>query len=247
MVAERQPAIEREPRAIFELGGLLSDPVFYGFGVPRGDGRLVVVLPGMFANDFYLQPIRDWLSRIGYRAVRSNIAMNAGCPEQRRLEADAELRRRMQRRSGPIALIGHSAGGVIARALAADMQGDVSHLILLGSPAGSLGRRWGGVRRNRQISDAARLVASAGERTRRFIDPGCEIPQCNCAFVQDVSRPLAASTRVTSIYSREDPIVPIWASRDPSAENIETTGTHSGLAFNGSVFRAIAKALSARD
>src|SRR5439155_22763708 len=80
MVAERQPAIEREPRAIFELGGLLGDPVFYGLGVPRGDGRLVVVLPGMFANDFYLQPLRDWLSRIGYRAVRSNIAMNAGCP-----------------------------------------------------------------------------------------------------------------------------------------------------------------------
>jgi triacylglycerol lipase len=247
MVAERQPAIEREPTAIFELGGLLGDPVFYGLGVPRGDGRLVVVLPGMFANDFYLQPLRDWLSRIGYRAVRSNIAMNAGCPERRRLESEAELRRRMRRHSGRVALIGHSAGGVIARALAADMQDDVSHLILLGSPAGSLGRRWDGIRRSRHITDAARMVATAGERARRFIDPDCEIPQCDCAFVQDVSRPLAASTRVTSIYSREDPIVPIWASRDPTAENIEITGTHSGLAFNGSVYRAIAKALSVRD
>jgi len=247
MVAERQPAIEREPRAIFELGGLLGDPVFYGLGVPRGDGRLVVVLPGMFANDFYLQPLRDWLSRIGYRAVRSNIAMNAGCPERRRLEAEAELRRRMQRRPGPVALIGHSAGGVIARALAGAMQHEVSHLILLGSPAGSPGRRSGGIRRSRQISNAARMVASAGERARRFIDPDCEIPQCGCAFVQDVSSPLSPSTRVTSIYSREDPIVPIWASRDPTADNIETTGTHSGLAFNGAVYRAIAKALSVRD
>src|SRR5438067_1321253 len=247
MVAERQPAIEREPRAVLELGGVMGDAVVYGVGVRRGDGRRVVVVPGMFANDFCLQLLRDWLSRIGYRAVRSNIAMNAGCPERRRLEAEAELRRRMQRRPGPVALIGHSAGGVIARALAGAMQDEVSHLILLGSPAGSLGRRWDGIRRSRQISDAARMVASAGERARRFIDPDCEIPQCGCPFVQDVSGPLAATTRVTSIYSLEDPIVPIWASRDPTADNIETTGTHSGLAFNGAVYRAIAKALSVRD
>src|SRR5689334_6792584 len=103
MVAERQPSFERETRAVFEWVGLLRDPVFYGFGVPHGDGRLVGVLPGLFANDLYLEPLRDWLGRIGYRPVRSTIAMNAGCPQRRRLEAEAELRRRMEWRGGPIA------------------------------------------------------------------------------------------------------------------------------------------------
>ena len=249
MVAERQPSFQGESRAVFEWVGLLRDPVFYGFGVPRGDGRLVAVFPGLFANDLYLEPLRDWLGRIGYRPVRSTIAMNAGCPQRRRLEAEAELRRRMQRRHGPVALIGHSAGGVIARALAGAMQHEVSHLILLGSPAAVMGRRWDLERQGyrARLSNTARMVATAGERARRALDPDCTIPECECAFPDDVARPLSSSTKVTSIFSRDDPIVPVWASRDPLADNIETTGTHSGMAFNGRVYREIARALSSRD
>jgi hypothetical protein len=41
-----------ETRARLELGRLLSDPVLYGGGgVPRGDGRPVVLMPGFLAGD----------------------------------------------------------------------------------------------------------------------------------------------------------------------------------------------------
>jgi hypothetical protein len=41
----------REVRWQLELGRLLVDPVFRGVGVPRGDGRPVILMPGLGAGD----------------------------------------------------------------------------------------------------------------------------------------------------------------------------------------------------
>src|SRR5262245_24716647 len=58
-----------------------SSPVFYGLGVPRGDGSAVIVVPGFLGTDFYLQEMSYWLRRIGYKAVPSGIGQNADCLE----------------------------------------------------------------------------------------------------------------------------------------------------------------------
>ena len=42
-------------------------PVYYGFGVPRGHGEPVVVVPGFLGDDRYLTELYLWLRRIGYR------------------------------------------------------------------------------------------------------------------------------------------------------------------------------------
>src|SRR5206468_1286345 len=71
----------REASAWAELARLMSDPLYWA--PPRTDnGRAVLVLPGLFGNDFYLQPLRSWLSRSGYHAIRSDLWVNAGCPER---------------------------------------------------------------------------------------------------------------------------------------------------------------------
>src|SRR5712691_1059325 len=106
----REPSIANEPLAAAELARLLSDPLYYGSGAPRGDGRLVLVLPGLFANDWYLYPLRSWLDRIGFRSVRSTLALNAGCPERLSRRVQTELDRRRERRPGRVVLIGHSRG-----------------------------------------------------------------------------------------------------------------------------------------
>jgi hypothetical protein len=64
-----------------ELGLLLIDPVFWGFGLRRGDGRPVLVLPGLYGGDRYLGPLRDWLRRIGYGPVPSGLDRNPGWSE----------------------------------------------------------------------------------------------------------------------------------------------------------------------
>ena len=57
-----------------QLARLVVDPVFRGVGVPRGDGRPVVLIPGFMAGDFTLGVLGDWLDRIGYDATAPGCA-----------------------------------------------------------------------------------------------------------------------------------------------------------------------------
>lgn len=243
---QRRPSsLYREPLALLELGQLLGDPVYYGDGVPKGDGRGVLVLPGLFGNDLYLYPLHVWLRRIGYRPLRSGLAINAGCPERLSRQVEEELRRRLRPGGGQLALIGHSRGGMLARAIAGRLQDEVSHLVLLGSPVGALMGPWqSGPSRGSKAAPAASIVVEAGTRARRFLDPDCDAPDCGCPFPEDLRRPLSAGTRVVSIYSRDDPIVAPWACQIPGAVNVDVRGTHSGLAYNPAVYRALGAALA---
>jgi triacylglycerol lipase len=56
-----------ETRWMLEAARLLVDPVAYGHGVPRGDGRPVVVVPGFLASDDgLLLLLRRWLRVVGF-------------------------------------------------------------------------------------------------------------------------------------------------------------------------------------
>ena len=128
-----------EPRLDFvrpgaEAAALVTDPVFWGWGVPRGDGHAVIVLPGLGGSDLYLTPLRGWLRRVGYRAVRSGLNPNRGwSPET--VEAIAGLAREEAARTRrPVTLIGHSMGGNIARSAARLAPEAVRQVITLGSP-----------------------------------------------------------------------------------------------------------------
>ncbi len=242
----QQPnVLATETGAVRELAQLLGDPIYLGAGVPRGDGLPVVVLPGLFANDLYLQPIRLWLRRIGYRPVRSTLALNVGCPQRLCLQVEDVLQREMARRAGPVALIGHSRGGILARAVAARLHDNASHLIVLGSPVGAILRmpEWSAAR-SASEHIAPRVLTEASTRIRRLIDPDCDVPDCGCPFPDDLARPLSARTAVVSIYSRDDPIVPARACLIDGARNVEVGGTHSGLAHNRDVYRVVGELLA---
>ncbi len=88
MAQETAPSLARESFAWAEFVQLLADPVYYGAGVSRGDGRLVLVLPGLFGNDWYLQPLRVWLGQ--NRIPRHTL--DARC--ERRLSRKADERSR---------------------------------------------------------------------------------------------------------------------------------------------------------
>ncbi|MGH7864678.1 MAG: alpha/beta fold hydrolase [Candidatus Binataceae bacterium] len=113
---------------------LLNDPFYWGWGVPRGDGHAVIVLPGLFAGDPYLIPLRSWLARIGYRPLRSGIDFNPGWSEALIEELGEVTEREFTRGGSPLTLIGHSAGGLLARWVAARHPHAVRHVITLGSP-----------------------------------------------------------------------------------------------------------------
>jgi pimeloyl-ACP methyl ester carboxylesterase len=216
-----------------------------------GDGRVVLVLPGLFGNDLYLQPLHQWLRRIGYRPHRSTLAVNAGCPDRLRSQVETSLRRAMKRHPGPVALVGHSRGGMLAWALASRLQADASHLVLLGSPAPTLVRALREGLTYPPPGVAASPVAHAGARAMQLLDPDCNMPACECPYPQDVRRPLSSGTRVLAISSRDDQVVPARASQVgdgvvAGAQNIEVGGTHSGLIFNRAVYGHLATFLASK-
>lgn len=235
-----------ESRVLGELAQLYAAPIFYGRSAPRGDGRLVVVVPGLFGNDVYLQPLRTWLGRIGYRPLRSSLTVNAGCPNRLRGDVQRAVERQLERTPGPVALIGHSRGGMLCWALAARLQARASHLALLGSPAPAVVRMLAHGATMAPSAVARASVARAGARAVRFFDPDCDVPMCGCDYVDDMRRPLHPATRVMSIASRDDPIVQPAACIVAAGENVEVGGSHSGLAHSRAVYPHLARFLADR-
>ena len=85
----------REPDR-FEWAALRRSDVFRGAGVPYGDGRGVLLIPGFLAGDGSLGTMTQWLRGAGYRTKRAGIRANVACSElactrlEERLEASPE-------------------------------------------------------------------------------------------------------------------------------------------------------------
>jgi triacylglycerol lipase len=228
-----------ETRGWLELARLLADPVLYGAGVPRGDGRPVVLMPGFLAGDQTLSVIAAWLRRVGYRPRLCGFVLNAGCSDRTldRLERRVdELARAYDRR---VALIGHSRGGHFARALAARRPDRVSHAISMGA---DLQGMFGASTPTLFAVGIARRIVHATGRARR---DGCLSRHCGCRFSHDFARPFPfEQVRLTSIYSKGDGVVHWQCQVIPHADCIEVTGSHIGLVFNRTAYRALACALA---
>src|SRR4051794_5918608 len=162
MAGQRNDPLRIEGQALAELAALHAAPVFWGRGVARGNGRLVVVVPGLFGNDLYLRPLRDWLRRMGYRPARSSLTINAGCPNRLRTTIEQSVQRQLDESTAPVALIGHSRGGMLCWALASRLGERVSHLALIGSPAPAVVAMFRQSRTYAPSSVANAAVAAAG-------------------------------------------------------------------------------------
>jgi len=123
-------------QSMAEYGQLIADPIFGGVGVTRGDGHPVMVIPGFLGNDGYLDTLRGWLARIGYTPLASGLSRNTGFKQEliERLEQRAVA---AAHKSGDsISIIGHSLGGVYARAIARRNPAAVRQIVTMGSPLG---------------------------------------------------------------------------------------------------------------
>jgi len=219
---------------------LHATPVYYGFGVPRGDDSAVVIIPGFLGTDLYLMELHGWLRRIGYRPYFSGIGINAECPNllvQRQLNKTIE--RALIDTERRIHLIGHSLGGVIARSVAGQRPGDVASVITLAAPFRSIST-------SRTILHATQAIRQRIlEEHGQKVTPGCYTGRCTCNFVGSLKRKIPDSMVETAIYTRDDGIVD-WRycmTRNPKVD-FEVPGTHIGMAFNPSAYSIIAERLA---
>jgi len=237
-----EAAVSPWTEALFgaELLLLHATPVYYGFGVPRGDDSAVVIIPGFLGTDLYLMELHAWLGRIGYRPYFSGIGLNAECPNiliQRRL--DETIRQALADTGRRIHLVGHSLGGIIARSLAGQRPTDIASVISLGAP-------FRGTVAHRSILHAAEAVREhiLAEQGSGVL-PECYTARCTCNFIDSLRKTMPAGVLETAIYTRDDGMVDWQYCMTRNAEsNFEVAGTHIGLAFNSSVYSIIAERLA---
>jgi pimeloyl-ACP methyl ester carboxylesterase len=231
-----------ETRWWLELARLTSDPILYGLGVPHGDGRPVLLMPGFLAGDQTLTVLGAWLRRIGYRPHFCGFVANGGCSDRTLDRVERRVDGIWRSHGRRLALIGHSRGGHYARALAARRPDRVSHAIAMGADLqGLLGASTPTVL---AVGVARRVVRAIG----RARSDGCLTLHCGCRFSQDYARPFPfEQVRLTSIYSKGDGVVHWQCQVIPHADCVEVTGSHVGLVFNRKVYRVLAEALAARE
>lgn len=238
--AEANISIWKE--ALFAADVLLlhSSPVYYGLGVPHGDGSAVILVPGFLGTDAYLSQLHTWLGRIGYRPYFSGIGINAECPNiliQQRLNAC--IQKALHETERKIHFLGHSLGGIIARSVASQRPDDVASVITLASPF--------------RGTVAHRTVLQAAEAVRKHILkehgpsvlPTCYTGRCTCNFLDSLRRNVPGSVLETAIYTRNDGIVDWHYCLTGNADcDFEVPGTHIGLSFNSSAYTIIANRLA---
>src|SRR5579885_251619 len=227
-----RPPLESESAAGLELACLLTSSIYLGIGVPRGDGRPVLVLPGFMGNDEYLRPLRGWLQRIGYDARAAGVVFNIGTPSA----LIAQVLRRAEfiagSSGGRLTIVGHSLGGIFARAVAVLRPDLVAHAVTLGSPLRGDPRSAA----NPMVTTLANMLLT--ERTGMRANDALE------AALLDVALP--GEVEITCLYSRSDAVVD-WRScvdGDPRAQAIEVHGTHCGLVWNREVYQRLAVLLA---
>lgn len=225
-----------------ELAFLQVSPVYWGYGIPHGDGSAVVLVPGFLGTDLYLTQLAIWLRRIGYRAFYSGIHLNADCPNLlvRRTLNDA-IQQANQATQGKIHMIGHSLGGALARAAAAQMPERVASVITLGAPIRGIAAR-------ASVLNAADVVRKQIlERHGRGVLPTCYTAMCTCEFFQSLRREFPRSVRQTAIYTKTDGILDwrVCQTGDPEVD-VEVSATHIGMVFSPLVYSVVAHRLAGK-
>ena len=172
---------------------------------PRGDGHLVVDIPGWRAPELSGAPLRRYLRRLGYDARGWGFGTNTGDPRRDVERLSASVLDLVDATGSPASLVGWSLGGVIAREVARRHPEAVRRVITYGTPVAggaaytSIGRAYG---------RSGGVDADADRVTRRL----------------DARSPI--SVPLTVMFSRRDGVVAWQACIDhatPGVEHVEVS------------------------
>jgi pimeloyl-ACP methyl ester carboxylesterase len=191
---------------------------------PRGDGHLVVDIPGWRAPEVTGAPLRHYLRRLGYDARGWGFGTNTGDPRRDVERLSARVLELVDDTGAAASLVGWSLGGVIAREVARRHPDAVRRVITYGTPV------TGGAAH----TTVARASAGRGdgdtERVARRLRPTTPIP-----------------VPLTVVFSRRDGIVSWRACLDhtsPHVEHVEVSSTHLGMGVDPDVWSVVAERLA---
>jgi pimeloyl-ACP methyl ester carboxylesterase len=211
------PTLDRPRPPPFSL--LASEPVRAGVEwaacvsspwlalAPRGDDHPVLVLPGLFATDAYMAPMRRFLRAKGFDPRPWKGGRNMGRWDALEATVLPAVWQLSDEAGQPVSLVGASMGGVYAREAARREPDRVRCVVTLSSPA-------------------------SGPHRANHVWPWFELFSGQPAEAASAPPPPVPST---SIYTRSDGLLawqPCLQGAAPQAENIEIVSSHLGLAWN---------------
>jgi pimeloyl-ACP methyl ester carboxylesterase len=235
-------SMAHEAAAPVELALFLLSPVFGGAGAGRSDGAPIVLVPGFLTRGLYMRPLQTALQRRGYHAQVADIGRVADCFEVLTDRLLAVIHDVRAARGAPVHVVGHSMGGLLARAAAARDRAAVASVTVMGTPFRGL-RVHPGVR-------AAAAAVRALTRARRGdeVRPGCMTLACDCDTVRALVRPLSADLPQLSIVTRYDGLTDWRYCVDPAPTRVvAVVASHTGLVWSAAACRAIAGHVTAAE
>ncbi|NYE36468.1 triacylglycerol esterase/lipase EstA (alpha/beta hydrolase family) [Nocardioides cavernae] len=189
---------------------------------PRGDGHLVVDIPGWRAPELSGAPLRAYLRRLGYDARGWGFGTNTGDPRRDVERLSQRLLELVDASGAPASLVGWSLGGVIAREVARRHPDAVRRVVTYGTP----------------------VAGPAHTTVARLVGPGPD-------DVEAITRRLDAESPIrvplTVMYSRRDGIVSWQACLDhasPRVEHVEVSSRHIGMGVDPDVWAVVADRLA---
>lgn len=215
------------PRGAWGLASLLGAGRMLA-QAPPGDGRPVLILPGLVNSDGSTLLLRRYLNRLGYRAEGWRLGRNFGTraigPDGERLLARIAA---FHAEAGqPVTLIGISLGGIMARFAAHRAPELVREVITISAPFAGSPRATNVWRSFERLSGeritSPRVMAQAAE----------------------VAQPLSVPT--TAIWSRSDGLVNGAICHDAHGDAIEVRSSHVGVQVRPAVLLAVARVLGRR-
>ncbi len=227
-----------EPLCLLEFAALRISPVYYGMGVPPGDGSAVIIIPGLLGADAVLFELYAWLARIGYRPYFSGMGIVNDCPDRLANRLAATIRRAQDETGDRVHLIGHSLGGVFARSAAARMPERIASVITLGTP-------FRGLVVHGLVLTLANILRERLRAIYEALPEHCATAKCTCAFGRSLRLPWPKSVRETAMYTRDDGAVDWrYCLTGKPESDVEVSGTHIGLIFNSTTYLRIAERLA---
>lgn len=170
-----------------------------------------------------MAPMRAYLRRLGHDAVHWGFGTNHGDPTrdggrlaQRVLDLAAEHRR-------PVALVGWSLGGTVARECARSVPDAIRHVVTYGTPA---------------VGGPSYTIAASGFATRTA--------EGIARHVEELDRDQPITVPLTVVFTRRDRIVSWGACIDrtsPLVRHIEVRSTHLSMGIDPDVWLTVARAL----
>ncbi len=228
-----------ESRIGLEAAALRRSPVFGGLGVPPGERRPVLLIPGFMAGDLSLGAMSSWLRRAGYCTHRAGMRANFDCSGEACTRLEARLEHMAERHDERVILIGQSRGGVFAKAVAARRPELVEGIVTLGSPLRSQ------LAIHPLVLAQVGLVSALGTaHVPGMLSLSCLRGKCCRPFRAAIEGPFPEDVGFVALYSKSDGIVKWESCLDPAADElVEVSTSHCGMGVNAQAFVAVARAL----